>query len=412
MAAGSPLPGYEASAKRLVRILEHNILPFWYPGIVDAQNGGYLMHHCHRGQWLGPCPKGIVGQSRTLWFFSRLAARSPSADHYLEAAHWGFEFLRDRLWDDIHGGFFWEMDSAGTTPLKVHKHLYAQAFGLYALSAFAQASGSTEAKAMAMELVTLIENRARDVVFGGYREFLRRDWSAVPDDAADYRSGATPTRKTQDTHLHLLEAYTGYCQLTPDTVVKQRLFEIVFILVNTVQDTRAGVATDMHDASWRPLMTPAYAQVVYGHELEKIWLLTQASTVLDLAPALLIPLQRTWFSSAYDKAFDRRRGGFFDRGYVGQPAHIRTKTWWVQAEGLLAAMQMFVHTGEEHFYACFCRTLDWIESQQADWSNGDWHRAIAPTGAKYGAKVDNWKTPYHNGRAMIECLKLLQSELL
>lgn len=404
------LPRPEANAERIARILERNVLPFWYPRVVDAENGGYTLHHGQHGDWLGPSPKGIVGQSRTLWFFSRLAERTPGAKHFLEAAHAGFAFLRDRLWDDIHGGFFWEVDFDGSVPLKVDKHLYGQAFGIYALSAYAHASGSSQARTMATALFGLLESRARDVTYGGYREFLRRDWSTVPDDEPDYRSGSAPTRKTQDTHLHLLEAYTAYCRLTADTVAKQRLTELVLILASTVQRTRAGVATDVHDAGWRPLMTPAYAQVVYGHELEKIWLMTQASAVVDFAPALLMPLYRSWFSSAYDNAFDRRRGGFFDRGYVGQPAHVRNKTWWVQAEGLLAAMQMFVHTGEAHFYACFCRTLDWIEAQQVDWIDGDWHRLITPAGASRGNKADNWKTPYHNGRAIVECLALLQDK--
>lgn len=402
------LPEPQANLERLAHILERNILPFWYPGTVDAENGGYLLHHDRCGNWQGPCPKGIVSQARTLWFFSRMAERSPSAELYLEAAHTGFVFLRDRLWDGTHGGFFWEVDSDGSAPLKAHKHLYGQAFGLYALSAYAQASGSAQAQALATELVRLLESHARDVTFGGYREFLCRDWSLAPDAVPDYRSAADPTRKTQDTHLHLLEAYTAYCRLTNDALAKQRLTELVLILASTVQRKHAGVATDVHDAGWRPLLTPAYAQVVYGHELEKIWLLTQASAAVNLAPALLMGCYRSWFSVAFDRAFDRSRGGFFGRGYVGQPAHVRDKTWWVQAEGLLGALQMFVHTGEAHYYACFCQTLDWIEARQVDWTHGDWHRTIKPGGAIHGDKADAWKTPYHNGRAMIECLVLLE----
>ncbi|TXI42452.1 MAG: hypothetical protein E6Q56_01430 [Mycobacterium sp.] len=401
------LPEPQANAERLARILERNILPFWYPGAIDVEHGGYLLHHDQRGNWLGHVPKGIVSQARTLWFFSRLAERSPNPERYLGAAQTGFEFVRDRLWDGTHGGFFWEVESDGSAPLKADKHMYGQAFGLYALCAFAQASGSAQAQALATELVGLLESHARDAAFGGYREFLRRDWSTPSDPVPDYRNNSDPSRKTQDTHLHLLEAYTAYCRLTGDALAKRRLTELVLILASTVQRQHAGVATDVHDAGWRPLPVPAHEQVVYGHELEKIWLLTQASAVVDLAPALLVGCYRSWFSVAHDRAYDRRRGGFFSRGCIGQPAHVRDKLWWVQAEGLLAALQMFVHTGDAHYYAIFCHTLDWIEVQQADWTHGDWHRAIAPSGAVRGNKADAWKTPYHNGRAMIECLVLL-----
>jgi len=129
---------------------------------------------------------------------------------------------------------------------------------------------------------------------------------------------------------------------------------------------------------------------------------------VNLSPALLVSQFRGWFSVAYDKAFDQRKDGFFERGYLGRSAHIRNKEWWVQAEAMLAALQMYAHTEDLHYYECFCKQLDWIDTAQVDWIYGDWHRIITPTGKVLGNKSDNWKTPYHNGRALIECLSLLR----
>jgi mannobiose 2-epimerase len=401
------LPQRQEVAQRLTRILEDNVLPFWYPHVIDRDFGGYRLHHDQNGSWLGPCAKGIVSQARTLWFFSRLLQQNPDHSGYRDAARWGYEFLQNYLWDDANGGFFWEVDALTSTPLKADKHLYGQAFGLYALSAYAKVTASAPAQALATKLFHLLDSKARDTLHGGYIEFLQRNWQTVSGGIVNYRSNLAPSLKTQDTHLHLLEGLTAYVELTNDTRARERLTELLIILTSTVQRPPFGVATDVHDPDWQPKLQPVYAQVIYGHELEKIWLLTQASLALELPPHLLLLVYRTWFSAAYDKAFDRRKGGFFERGYLGRSAHVRNKIWWTQAEAMLAAMQMYAHTGDLDYYACFCKLLNWIETTQVDWIHGDWHRIIAPTGKAQGNKADSWKTPYHNGRALIECLNLL-----
>jgi len=436
----SQRPTPQVVTQRLTRLLEDNLLPFWYPDVVDEIHGGYRLHHDQHGVWLGTTPKGLVGQARTLWFFSRLVKQYPDHRGYREAADYGFAFLQNHLWDPLHGGFFWEVaieaseaqttsaseehttHARTSTTIKAGKHLYGQAFGLYALSAYAQATANSAAKALASELFALFEANAYDRVHGGYHEFLQRNWEPVADTEIDYRSNTTPAQKTQDTHLHLLEGLTAYVELISDgqarngqvhrrqahdDLAKARLTELIITLTSTVQRPAFGVATDVHLPSWQPKLSPAHAQVIYGHELEKIWLLTRACHAVNLSPALLVSQFRGWFSVAYDKAFDQRKDGFFERGYLGRSAHARNKIWWTQAEGMLAAMQMYRHTGDLHYYAVFCRLLDWIENTQADWVSGDWHRIITLTDEVQGNKADNWKTPYHNGRALLECLHLL-----
>jgi mannobiose 2-epimerase len=109
--------------------------------------------------------------------------------------------------------------------------------------------------------------------------------------------------------------------------------------------------------------------------------------------------------------FDFDRGGFFEWGRLGRDATGKAKIWWVQAEGLLAALTMFRLTRHAPYLAAFEKTLDWIVRAQIDWRGGEWHRTIDPEGRPSGAKVDRWKGPYHNGRALIACLAIIQ-ELL
>ena len=64
------------------------------------------------------------------------------------------------------------------------------------------------------------------------------------------------------------------------------------------------------------------------------------------------------------------------------------KIWWVQAEGLVAALQMYVLTGEPVYWHCFSQTLEWIVKQQVDWKHGDWYETIDQDGRASG--VESW----------------------
>jgi len=56
----------DRAKKILRRILYENILPFWYPRIIDYEYGGYRLNHDFQGIWKVPAAKFLVSQSRTL----------------------------------------------------------------------------------------------------------------------------------------------------------------------------------------------------------------------------------------------------------------------------------------------------------------------------------------------------------
>jgi hypothetical protein len=43
----------------------------------------------------------------------------------------------------------------------------------------------------------------------------------------------------------------------------------------------------------------------------------------------------------------------------------------------------------------------------AAWECGEWHAEIAADGTPRRDKADAWKGPYHNGRALIEAIEIL-----
>ena len=105
-------------------LLTENIVPFWYPQVVDI-HGGYRLNHDGAGQWRGPADKILVTQAQTLWFFFCCYNDGYGGLEYLEATRHDFEFLRNRMWDLVFGGFFGAVDAAGEVATRPHKHLYA-----------------------------------------------------------------------------------------------------------------------------------------------------------------------------------------------------------------------------------------------------------------------------------------------
>ena len=89
----------ETLGDSLETLLTDNLIPFWYPGVVDLAHGGYRLNHDSSGRYLGTAAKQIDSQAGTLWFFARLARSPFGTEQHLAAARHGFEFLRDHMWD-------------------------------------------------------------------------------------------------------------------------------------------------------------------------------------------------------------------------------------------------------------------------------------------------------------------------
>ncbi len=396
----------QEARETLERLLLRNILPFWHPQVIDHEDGGYRLNHDPQGRWKGKSNKRIVTQARVVWFYSRLARSRFGKEEHREAARHGYRFLRDKLWDGASGGFFWEVDSAGAKATIPEKHLYGQAFGLYALSEYVHATGDASARDLAGRLFRLLEEKAHDSLHGGYRELFPRDWSE-PDEKLRGPMGALPpSTKLMNTHLHLMEAVSRYHAVTRDPLARERLLELIRIQSSAVVRMPAAACTDKFGRDWTPL--PGYDRISYGHDVENAWLLLEACESAGISPGPLRGTCETLFETSLRFGFDEKQGGFYDSGPFGAPADKRAKIWWTQAEGLVAALRLHKLTKKEKYLSCFLRTLDWVSKRQADMEHGEWHPQIGEDGKASGGKAGPWKGPYHQGRAVIECLELLE----
>ena len=87
--------------------------------------------------------KGCILNSRILWFFAN-AYMTLGQEKLKEDADHAYAFLKEKCLDKEFGGVFWSVTYDGK-PADTTKHTYNQAFAIYALSSYYDATGNEEA---------------------------------------------------------------------------------------------------------------------------------------------------------------------------------------------------------------------------------------------------------------------------
>jgi mannobiose 2-epimerase len=391
-------------ARRCRQILKTSLVDFYLPACVDKVHGGYL-ESLRGGKFVPTGERFLVLQARQLWFFSALAEAGIEKEAALSAARSGFDFLEGKFRDRARGGYFAKVSDAGT-PTDRRKHVYLNAFALYGLGAYHRAAGDKAALAAARDLFRTLEARCHDPAHGGYTEFFHEDWRPVTDPKEPSYVGPPGTR-TYNTHLHVLEALAELYRVWPDPLVRRRLEELLTINTLTVRLPEYGCNVDQFTPHWRPVRTPGNLRASYGHDVEAAWLCLDAARALGRPPALLRGWAEGLVGYSLRHGYDRARGGFYYSGPLGRDAHDTRKEWWVQAEGLVALLELYRLTGRPGYYERFAKTLDFVERYQVAKEGGWWatrHADGSPAGA---VRTSMWQGAYHSGRSMLRCAALL-----
>ena len=113
------------------------IIPFW-KALRDHEFGGYYGWMDHQLRLDKKAVKGCILNSRILWFFSN-AYTLLKDESLLDEARHGFSFMKEHCMDRENGGIFWSIGYDGK-PEDTTKHTYNQAFAIYALSSYYEAS--------------------------------------------------------------------------------------------------------------------------------------------------------------------------------------------------------------------------------------------------------------------------------
>ncbi len=379
--------------------LRQNILPFWLKHARDRKRGGFFGVIGNDLKVRKDAPRGLLLTARILWTFSA-AHRNYRDPEYLEMAKWAYDDLTQRFLDPEHGGVFWTVSAAGK-PLERRKQIYAQAFAIYALSEYHRASGDPLALEQAIALYRAVEAHAYDATHGGYFEAFARDWRALPKRTRSLM--ATEEAKSQNTMLHIMEAYTNLLRVWPDAGLRHQLTELVDRMATRVRDPDTNHLHLLLAADWKPRSDG----ISFGHDIEFSWLLAEAAEVLGdpLLIERMKPVSVAIARVTRAQAFDGDGGMFNEAGPKGLTD--ASKHWWPQAESTVGFLNTYQLTGEEEFLQTCRRSWDFIATQIVDREHGEWFWARDAKGRvlERMPKVSTWKCPYHNGRACMELVE-------
>jgi len=388
-------------ARRIEEDLRGNILPFWIKRVVNPADGGFH-GSLTNGLTVDPsAERGVILTSRILWAYSAAYSRYRDPAH-LAMADRAYGDLQARFRDPEHGGYRWSVAADGTVA-RAHKQMLGEAFAIYALAEYHAATGRREPLEEAIATHRLVEAHA-SAPHGGYFDAAGPAWEPV----SGFRLGgdALNAPKSQDTHLHILEAYTRLLAVWPEPALHAALLRLAGVMIERIVDPRTGHLGQFFDLDW----TPRSDLVAYGHDIEASWLLASAAERLrdpglaERMRAAAVRLAETTLAEGADGD-----GGLYYHGAPGGPTDTN-KEWWPQAEAVVGFLNAYQLSREERFLAAALHTWDFIEKRIIDREHGEWFRTVSREGRVLddGLKVDFWKCPYHNVRMGLEATRRLR----
>lgn len=399
--AGQPAPAdLTALAKSAEDELRGNILPFWLKYTRNRERGGFYGEIDEKMRVQPNASRGALLTSRILWTFST-AYRVYHDPEYLEMARWAYRDLTDNFQDRESGGIFWSISADGK-PDDTRKQIYGQVFGVYALAEYFRATGEQPALDQAIAIYRLVEKNARDPKNGGYFDALKRDWTRM----SDYSNMLGRAPKSQNSHIHILEAYSELLRVWPDAGLRENQRALINVMFDHIIDPRTHHLILFSKPDW----TPVSDEISYGHDIELSWLLVEATEVLG-DPAVIEkakPVALAIAKATLDEGVDPD-GGVLNEG-TPQGYSNTNKDWWPQAEAVVGFLNAYQLSHDPHYFAASRHSWDFIQAKFVDRVNGDWIETTDRSGKpRHGSKVSVWKCPYHNSRACFETIERIHA---
>jgi mannobiose 2-epimerase len=379
-----------------------SILSYWLNYTVDEVNGGFWGKLDNNNQVTTDAPKGSVLNARILWSFSAAYNQNPD-EAYLQAAQRVYDYIKAHFVDDEFGGVYWSVDYKGDK-LDTKKQVYANAFIIYALSEYYIASQNETVKQEAIGLYNLLVNKSYDQIKTGYLEAFTCNWQPL----GDLRLSAKDAneKKTMNTHLHVLEAYTNLYRIWSDDGLKQQIETLINNFFDHFIDAEAGHLVLFFDEDWNRRSRT----ISYGHDIEATWLLLEAAEIISnqemisRVNGICIAI-----AEATKQGLDTDGGLWYE--YEPATDHlIKEKHWWVQAEAMVGFYNTWQVSGNDKYLQLALDSWAFVKDKILDKQNGEWFWGIRADGSVMPGedKAGLWKCPYHNGRTCIEIIKRIK----
>ncbi len=382
--------------KEIREHLQQSIIPFW-KSLRDDTYGGYYGYVGYDLTVDERAVKGCILNSRITWFFANAYLTLGDESLISEERH-GFEFMKEFCLDKENGGVFWSVTYDGK-PEDTTKHTYNQAFSIYALSAYYDATKDEESIRIAEELYELIEEKCRNE--GGYLEAFDRQFYPMENDKLS-ENGVIADR-TMNTLLHVFESYTEFYRVTKKKEVKERLEWMMDIIAEKIYNPKLHRQEVFFDLDYHTLIDLHS----YGHDIETAWLVDRGVEIVGNPEyeAKMTPITKDLTRQIYETAYKSHSlSNECEKGIVDTD-----RVWWVQAEAVVGFLNGYQKDKDRLEYLKAAEDIwQYIKTYLIDTREGsEWYWLLDREGRPYEDKpiVEPWKCPYHNGRMCIEVIR-------
>jgi mannobiose 2-epimerase len=379
-----------------------NILSYWENNAIDQIQGGFIGRRDNENKLIADSPKGAVLNARILWTFAA-AFQHTNKPLHRELAEKAFIYIKNHFYDKQYGGVYWLLDAKGNV-LDSKKQIYAIAFTIYGLAEYYKISQDNDALNLAVGFFNDIEKYAFDKINGGYFEAYSREWTEIEDNRLSEKDANE--KKTMNTHLHILEAYTNLYKVWNDGKLKEQIKGLLSDFSQHILDKSNHHLILFMDELWQSNQRI----ISYGHDIEASWLLLEAAEALK-NPKLINDFKALALQMANASIEGLDENGALLYEYNTDSQHlIQEKHWWVQAEGVVGFVNAWQISGDKQYLEIAKSLWNFIESYIVDQENGEWFwgRNEDLTLMDSEDKLGIWKCPYHNSRACLEVLSRLK----
>lgn len=381
--------------------LLNTISPFWKK-LKDDEYGGFYGFMSHDLQLDQKADKGVILNSRILWYFANQYLILKDKEDLVYARH-AYTFFKEKCLDKEYGGVYWMLTYDGK-PSENMKHTYNQAFAIYALSSYYDATGDKEAIETAKDLFRCIETVCRDEY--GYLEAFDREWKPISNeklsDNKHLGQKGVVAEKTMNALLHILEAYTELYRVSKDKVVGSKLKDLLVLFKEQVYNPKSRTLGVFFDKN----MYTICDMHSYGHDIEAAWLLDRGAEVLGDVQ-LIADTKKYTIEIAY-----KVKEVAFEKGALNNERFEdfidQTRIWWVQAEGIVGFINAYEKNGDKTFLEIAHKLWEYTKTYIVDKRpNAEWYWNVAEDGSPIleSPIVEPWKCPYHNGRMCLEVIR-------
>ena len=407
--------------------LKENLLGFWLPRCLDAENDGYFNCFTNDGARLVSTDKYIWSQGRFLWIFSKLAMMQGTLfgdderSTFLKYAASGQRFLKKHVLitpGDFRCVFLTDAQGVPKLPAGcdvLDASIFADCFVVMGFAAYALASGDVESWQFTKAL--------NDSVWKRYH-------------SGHYHTLPYPLSPKYEAHSKPMILTNVCCEVFKAA----KCFDAAYAdqMLARIEQCRTEVFEQFMDENHLvhefKLVNGGFPQNLFGqhinpgHVIEDMWFQLEASDLLGdgrLEQEILAVTKRT-----LETGWDREFGGLFHfvtcdgkgmTGEVGDAAdepqmHLvlndwGSKLWWVHSEALYTTLLMYDRTGDREFWQWFERVFDYTfrTFPNPDKSVREWIQIRTREGKPQEKVVAlPVKDPYHILRNMILIIELLQ----